>query len=303
MARFAHPQTESAPDTHPRAQSQPLSQSPVEAFGVDRPIRAHAGPGIRRFARELGVDLAEIDGSGRAGRVVEADLKQHVRTVFERGPARSAAAALPARTADVTDLEAFRRRVPQSADVAAPSTVALVLKAALAALRAFPELSDGVAMADAPDALSVAVAVTAAETVADVDAHADAPHASGPVVVTGADRLGLRDLTRAIREGDGAHTAQPLFSLHCEPARGGRPPQPVRTPKERFALGIGALEVVPRWTGSPDEALDAERSDAFEPRLVLTIAIETAPDVDASVADRFLDHWAEILAAPARLLL
>jgi len=28
-----------------------------------------------------------------------------------------------------------------------------------------------------------------------------------------------------------------------------------------------------------------------------------APDVSADVADRYLDHWAEILSAPVRLLL
>jgi len=290
MARFAHPQPESQLEAPNRSRARSQPQPPVEALGVDRPVRAHAGPGIRRFARELGVDLAEIDGSGRAGRVVEADLKQHVRTVFEGGHARSAAASLPARTADVTDLEAFRRRVPRSADDDGPSTLAVVLKAALAALRAFPELT-GVADAGGGSG-GLAVAVSGASG-----------QASAPVVVAGADRLGLRDLTRAVRDGSAAQTAQPLFTLHCEADRGGRPPQPVRTPKERFALGLGAFEVVPRWTGSPDDALDAERSDAFEPRLVLPIAIETAPDVDASVADRFLDHWAEILAAPARLLL
>ena len=53
----------------------------------------HAGPGVRRLARELGVDLAAVKGSGPKGRVTKDDLLASVR-----GPAASAPAA-PAATA------------------------------------------------------------------------------------------------------------------------------------------------------------------------------------------------------------
>jgi pyruvate dehydrogenase E2 component (dihydrolipoamide acetyltransferase) len=38
-----------------------------------------AGPATRRLARELGVDLHQVRGSGRHGRVVEEDIKEYVR--------------------------------------------------------------------------------------------------------------------------------------------------------------------------------------------------------------------------------
>ncbi|MHB1424594.1 MAG: 2-oxo acid dehydrogenase subunit E2 [Gemmataceae bacterium] len=38
-----------------------------------------AGPATRRLARELGVDLRQVHGSGRHGRVVEEDIKEYVR--------------------------------------------------------------------------------------------------------------------------------------------------------------------------------------------------------------------------------
>jgi pyruvate dehydrogenase E2 component (dihydrolipoamide acetyltransferase) len=54
--------------------------------------RSHASPSIRRFARELGVDLATVTGTGIKGRITEQDVKAHVkRRLTEPSPA----AALP----------------------------------------------------------------------------------------------------------------------------------------------------------------------------------------------------------------
>jgi pyruvate dehydrogenase E2 component (dihydrolipoamide acetyltransferase) len=54
--------------------------------------RSHASPSIRRFARELGVDLATVAGTGIKSRITEQDVKAHVkRLLTEPAPA----AALP----------------------------------------------------------------------------------------------------------------------------------------------------------------------------------------------------------------
>lgn len=39
----------------------------------------HAGPGVRRLAREFGLELAQISGSGAKGRVLKEDLQQYVK--------------------------------------------------------------------------------------------------------------------------------------------------------------------------------------------------------------------------------
>ena len=51
---------------------------------VDEPgfARSHASPSIRRFARELGVDLARVEGSGAKGRITEQDVKAHVKRLL-----------------------------------------------------------------------------------------------------------------------------------------------------------------------------------------------------------------------------
>jgi pyruvate dehydrogenase E2 component (dihydrolipoamide acetyltransferase) len=44
--------------------------------------RSHASPSIRRFARELGVDLATVAGTGSKGRITEQDVKSHVKRLL-----------------------------------------------------------------------------------------------------------------------------------------------------------------------------------------------------------------------------
>lgn len=60
-----------------------LSQAQVEASSVF----AHATPVIRRLAREFGVNLDKVKGSGRKGRIIKEDLQAYVKTavqVFEQ---------------------------------------------------------------------------------------------------------------------------------------------------------------------------------------------------------------------------
>ncbi len=42
--------------------------------------KAHASPSVRRFARELGVNLGAVQGSGPKGRIVQADVQNYVKS-------------------------------------------------------------------------------------------------------------------------------------------------------------------------------------------------------------------------------
>jgi pyruvate dehydrogenase E2 component (dihydrolipoamide acetyltransferase) len=42
----------------------------------------HASPSVRKFARELGVPLAEVKGSGQKGRITEQDIQQFTKSVM-----------------------------------------------------------------------------------------------------------------------------------------------------------------------------------------------------------------------------
>jgi pyruvate dehydrogenase E2 component (dihydrolipoamide acetyltransferase) len=65
-----------------------VSSSPT-SFGD-----AHAGPSVRKLARELGVELGRVRGSGAKGRVTADDVKAFVKDVMQGGG--GAASALPA---------------------------------------------------------------------------------------------------------------------------------------------------------------------------------------------------------------
>jgi pyruvate dehydrogenase E2 component (dihydrolipoamide acetyltransferase) len=66
---------------------------PVLTRPDDRPgSKPHASPAVRRFARELGVDLSRMGGSGPKGRIVKDDVQAYVKRVLSQGEAAPAAA-------------------------------------------------------------------------------------------------------------------------------------------------------------------------------------------------------------------
>jgi pyruvate dehydrogenase E2 component (dihydrolipoamide acetyltransferase) len=54
---------------------------------------AHASPSVRQFARELGVDLARVKGTGQKGRITQDDIKTFVKGAIKAPAAASAPAA------------------------------------------------------------------------------------------------------------------------------------------------------------------------------------------------------------------
>ena len=44
----------------------------------------HAGPAVRKMAREFGVELALVKGSGPRGRIIKEDLQAHVKARLKR---------------------------------------------------------------------------------------------------------------------------------------------------------------------------------------------------------------------------
>jgi pyruvate dehydrogenase E2 component (dihydrolipoamide acetyltransferase) len=150
---------------------------PPKAAPVDGDHVVHAGPATRRLAREFEVDLAQVPGSGPAGRVSQDDVKDYLRALANGGGGggvkvppmpnfeqwgtvttkpfesiRKATAehlsmcwnVIPHVTqndiADVTDIEAFRKQ--QEAKGAGKLTVtAFVLKACAIILKEMPQFN------------------------------------------------------------------------------------------------------------------------------------------------------------------
>ena len=75
-----------------------VQQRPSPTAKIDEVsfARAYASPSVRKFARELGVDLGRVGGSGRKGRVIKDDVKAFVKLAMTQGlPAQGGLAVEP----------------------------------------------------------------------------------------------------------------------------------------------------------------------------------------------------------------
>ncbi|MBI4293585.1 MAG: dihydrolipoyllysine-residue acetyltransferase [Betaproteobacteria bacterium] len=79
------------------AEVPPLIQraGPVPYEPTTEPVafKPHASPSVRRFARELGVSLANVKGTGPKGRILHQDVQEFVKGVMKGAPAAAAAPA------------------------------------------------------------------------------------------------------------------------------------------------------------------------------------------------------------------
>ncbi len=75
------------PVAAPSKQLPPIDET---SFG-----KAHAGPSVRKFARELGVDLGQVKGTGVKSRITQDDIKAFVKAILTGQAHAPATAALP----------------------------------------------------------------------------------------------------------------------------------------------------------------------------------------------------------------
>ena len=81
------PTSETAEMSRPPGEKEP-SRRPIAALPSDaQRSKPHASPGVRRFARELGVDLYRVSGSGTKGRITKEDVQGFVKRSLAEGAA------------------------------------------------------------------------------------------------------------------------------------------------------------------------------------------------------------------------
>jgi pyruvate dehydrogenase E2 component (dihydrolipoamide acetyltransferase) len=96
------PQSSESPARQP-ALDQPGRQQllpPASANFAPELVAPAAGPATRRLARELGVDLSRVSGSGRGGRVTRDDVRAFVQQRMQGGGVGPAATAAPVELPD-----------------------------------------------------------------------------------------------------------------------------------------------------------------------------------------------------------
>ena len=94
-------ETRTIPAPRTPATTKPVRQQPPATPATLPPVNeagfasAHASPSVRKLARELGVDLAQVIGSGAKNRVLHDDVKAFVKAVLTGQATAPGGAALP----------------------------------------------------------------------------------------------------------------------------------------------------------------------------------------------------------------
>jgi len=293
---------------------------PVRAPEPDGAGPLHASPAVRRLARERGIDLHGIQGSGRKGRILKEDLDRGAAAP-EAAPAPAAAPAaagdervpltriqqISARNlsaawqtiphvtqhedADITELEAFRKQLNAEQSDVKVTMVALLLRAAAASLRAYPRFASQ---------------LDGDELVIKHDLHlgfaADTPNGLVVPVIRDVDRKGILELAGELTELSGKARAGKLspkemsgavFTISSLGGIGGTAFTPIVNPPQVAILGASRSRNQPVWDGA-----------AFVPRLVLPLSLSYDHRViDGAAAARFCVHLAGVLADLRRVLL
>jgi pyruvate dehydrogenase E2 component (dihydrolipoamide acetyltransferase) len=277
----------------------------------------YASPTVRRLARERGIDLRSVTGTGRKGRITKEDLERPAGApaaapapgrpaVGERVPLtriqRLSAANLsnawqtiPHVTqhedADITDLEAFRKQLNAEQSDVKVTMVALLLKASAAALDAFPRFASSL---DGDDL------VVKAER--HLGFAADTPNGLVVPVIRDVDRKGLLELAGELTELSGKARAGKLgpkelsgavFTISSLGGIGGTAFTPIVNPPQVAILGVSKSLMKPVWDGAQ-----------FVPRLILPLSLSYDHRViDGAAAARFTVYLARTLADLRRVLL
>ena len=318
-----------APAAAPVAQV-PASLPPINESGFGK---AHAGPSVRKFARELGVDLSRVNGSGRKSRITHEDVKAFVKAVMQGGAVGSGLPKVPevdfARfgavevkplsrikkisgprlqaawvnvphvtqhdEADITGLEQLRAELKGDAEkIGAKLTpLAFLVKASVLALKEYPDFNSSLDPSGQNQVMKKYFHVGFA---------ADTPNGLVVPVIRDADRKNVFEVAKELGElaakaRDGKLKADEMqggcFSISSLGGIGGTAFTPIVNAPEVAILGVSKSQMKPVWDGK-----------AFQPRLMLPLSLSYDHRViDGAAAARFTTFLSKILSEARGLVL
>ncbi|MDQ2908975.1 MAG: 2-oxo acid dehydrogenase subunit E2 [Candidatus Eremiobacteraeota bacterium] len=295
----------------------------------------HASPSIRRFARELGVDLSVVHGTGPHERITRDDVQNFVKSALaapaaarggngasfnlpplpkvdfaKYGPTETIPLSrirklsgpnlhrnwmtIPHVTnneeADVTELEAFRKRINAERNVKT-TMLAFAIKVVVAALQSYPDVNSSL------DGDNLVL-----KKYYNVGFAADTPAGLVVPVLRGADTKGVLEIAAetaalAAKAREGKLAASDMsgatFTISSLGGIGGTSFSPIINAPEVAILGISRAAVRPVWDGN-----------AFVPRLMLPLSLSYDHRViDGALAARFNGRLVALLADLRLILL
>ena len=103
---------QSAPEPAAVLQTEPASTEPARPGSNGHGVSVLAKPPVRKLARDLGVDLGTVTGSGDGGVITRADIEAAARTATQPEPAATGSAATPVAPAAPTWDASREQRIP-----------------------------------------------------------------------------------------------------------------------------------------------------------------------------------------------
>ena len=304
-------------------------------------VSAHASPGVRRFARELGVEIGLVNGTGPKNRILKEDVQTFVKRSIQNSSAGTSTGPdlgfnLPAwpnvdfekfgpvetkklsrikkisgsalhrnwvtiphitqhDEADITELEAFRKSLAKDAVKAGVkiTPLALVMKAAVAALKKFPEFNSS--LTPEGDALFI-------KQYFHIGVAVDTPGGLVVPVIRDVDKKGIFEIAEELgavssKARDGklgpADMSGGTFSISSLGGIGGSHFTPIVNAPEVAILGVARSTMKPIWNGTE-----------FTPRLLLPLSLSYDHRViDGAEGARFITHLNQILSDIRRILI
>lgn len=295
--------------------------------------KALASPGVRRFARELGVDLGKVEGKGRKGRILKEDVQAFVKRTLAAPPALPGLARPPeidfsrfgpvktqALTrinrltgenlhrnwvniphvtqfdeADITELDAFRKSlVAEYKDKDVKITfLVFLMKALVSALKAHPRVNAS---------LDTAGENLILKQYFHLGIAVDTPDGLVVPVIRDVDRKSLVELAREVAEVSEKARKRRLkpddmqggcITITSLGGIGGTQFTPIVNAPEVAILAVSRARMQPVWDGK-----------AFVPRLILPLALSYDHRViDGALGARFTHCLSGLLSDMRRMLL
>jgi len=301
------------------------------ALAVEAAGSVPAAPSVRRYARELGVDIASVPGTGPGGRIGQDDVKDHVKAVLTGG--RGAAMApveLPDFSkwgeidvkpmsnirrktaehltiawraphvtqhdkADVTALDDFRKAYGARVEKAGGklTVTAITIKVVAAAIARFPQFASSVDMAHQAIVF---------KKYCHIGVAVDTPNGLLVPVIRDADRKTLTEIagelaTLSQKARDKKLSLDEMsgsvLSITNLGGIGGTAFTPILNQPEVAILGMSRTAIEPVW-----------KDNQFVPRHMLPLSLSyDHRAIDGADAARFLRFVAEGLEQPLTMLL
>ncbi len=324
--------------TKPEPQAPPAQRNVPPPQTNKLPIAAtfgevHAGPSVRRLARELEIDLSGIKGTGEKGRITKDDVKRSLSA--KDGPAGQSSGIpeiplpdfskfgpietkpmtrlrrlagphlhrawlnVPHVThtdeADITELETYRKTLDDAAkdDGYRVTLPAFLMKASVVVLKLYPEFNSSLG----PDKESLIY-----KHYYNIGIAVDTPDGLVVPVIRDVDRKGILELSRELTEVSAKMRAGKIappdiqggtFSISSLGGIGGTAFTPIVNAPEVAILGVVRAQMKPHWDGHE-----------FQPRLMLPLCLSYDHRViDGALAARFTKRLAELLADLRQLVL